>query len=133
MFLDMILEAWPHSYSKALHKPSSIAPRHVKLVLDFIAEHPSASASGSELAAISGVSLRSLQAGFRRFAGMSIAAYQRQIRLERAHKDLLRDSAVPIEDIALKWGFTNAGRFSRYFRDAYGVSPFAVTRKGPQR
>jgi hypothetical protein len=29
--------------------------------------------------------------------------------------------------------FTNAGRFSRCFREAYGVSPFAVARKGPQR
>jgi AraC-like DNA-binding protein len=134
MFLDMILEAWPHSYSKALHNPSSsIAPRHVKLVLDFMAEHPNALTSGAELAAISGVSLRSLQAGFRQFAGMSIAAYQRQVRLERAHRDLLRNSALPIEDIALKWGFTNAGRFSRYFREAYGVSPFAVARKGTQR
>jgi transcriptional regulator GlxA family with amidase domain len=103
-----------------------------RLVLDFITEHPSASASGAGLAAISGVSLRSLQAGFRHFAGMSIAAYQRQVRLESARKDLVSDSAVPIEDIALKWGFTNAGRFSRYFRDAYGVSPFAVARKGPQ-
>jgi AraC-like DNA-binding protein len=59
--------------------------------------------------------------------------YQRQVRLESARKDLVGDSAVPIEDIALKWGFTNAGRFSRYFREAYGVSPFAVARKGPQR
>jgi len=134
MFLDMILEVWPHSYSNALHKPSSsIAPRHVKRVLDFIAEHPNESASGAELAAISGVSLRSLQAGFRHFAGMSIAANQRQVRLESAHNDLLRNPAVPIEDIALKWGFTNAGRFSRYFREAYGVSPFAVARKGAQR
>lgn len=134
MLLDMILEVWPHSYSKALHRPSSsVAPRHVKLVLDFITEHPDASASGAELAAISGVSLRSLQAGFRRFAGMSIAAYQRQVRLESARNDLLRNPAAPIEDIALKWGFTNAGRFSRYFREAYGVSPFAVARKGIQQ
>jgi AraC-like DNA-binding protein len=134
MFLDMILEVWPHGYSNALHKSSSsIAPRHVKLVLDFITEQPNASATGAELAAISGVSLRSLQAGFRHFAGMSIAAYQRQVRLESAHNDLLRNPSVPIEDIALKWGFTNAGRFSRYFREAYGVSPFAVARKGAQR
>jgi AraC-like DNA-binding protein len=134
MFLDMILEVWPHSYSNAMHKPSpSIAPRHVKLAIEFIVEHPNTSASGAELAAISGVSLRSLQAGFRHFGGMSIAAYQRQVRLESAHNDLLRNPDVPIEDIALKWGFTNAGRFSRYFRDAYGVSPFAVARKGAPR
>jgi AraC-like DNA-binding protein len=134
MLLDMILDNWPHSYSKALQKPpSSIAPRHVKLVLDYIAEHPTASASGAELAAISGVSLRSLQAGFRRFAGVSISTHQRQVRLARAHNDLLGNPTIPIEDIALKWGFTNAGRFSRYFREAYGISPFAVARRGDVR
>ena len=134
MLLDMVLDTWPHSYSKALQKPPpSIAPHHVKLVLDYIAEHPNASASGAELAAISGVSLRSLQAGFRRFAGVSIVTHQRRVRLERAHNDLLRNPTIPIEDVALKWGFTNAGRFSRYFRDAYGVSPFAVARRGAQR
>jgi len=59
---------WPLNFLKAVHKPSSVAPPHAKCVLDFISEHPDASASGAELAAISGASPRPLQAGSSRFA-----------------------------------------------------------------
>lgn len=105
-----------------------IAPQHVKLAIDFIHGYAETIPSGTELAALSGVSLRSLQAGFRRFVGVSIGAYQRQIRLERARADILKDPSIPIEDIALRWGFTNAGRFSRYFKAAYGIFPTQLIR-----
>ncbi|WP_083742076.1 AraC family transcriptional regulator [Bradyrhizobium mercantei] len=128
--VDLVLETWPNSYSELLHRPPpTIAPRHVKLAVDFIHDQAKLLPSGTELAVLSGVSLRSLQAGFRRFVGVSIAAYQRQIRLERAHADLLRDPAASVEEIALRWGFTNAGRFSRYFRAAYGVLPTELIRR----
>lgn len=82
--IDLVLETWPNSYSEMLGRPAAmIAPKHVKLAIDFINTHAELLPSGTELAALSGSSLRSLQAGFRRFAGTSIAAYQRQVRLER--------------------------------------------------
>ncbi|UDF32055.1 UNVERIFIED_ORG: helix-turn-helix domain-containing protein (plasmid) [Roseateles sp. XES5] len=130
MILDAILENWPNNYSSILRKPSSsVAPRYVKLVLEHIAANPGQTANGSELAALSGVSLRTLQAAFLRFTGQSVATYQREARLDAAYKELMSNPDKPIEDVALKWGFTNAGRFSRYFRDAYGVSPLAATRR----
>lgn len=130
MILDTIIENWPSNYSKFLRKPvSNVAPRHVKLVLEFIADNPRLGASGAELAALSGVSLRTLQKAFDQFTGQSLADYERQVRLEGAYKDLMKSSDKPIEDVALSWGFTNAGRFSRYFRDAFGVSPLSVTRR----
>ncbi|MFB9265997.1 helix-turn-helix transcriptional regulator [Bradyrhizobium erythrophlei] len=128
--VDLLLEAWPNTYSEVLRRsPPMIAPRHVKLAVDFIHDHATMLPSGTELAALSGVSLRSLQAGFRRFVGVSITAYQRQIRLERARTDLLRAPATTVEDIALRWGFTNAGRFSRYFKEAYGIFPTELVRR----
>ncbi|WP_434722133.1 AraC family transcriptional regulator [Mesorhizobium sp. RIZ17] len=128
--VDLVLETWPNSYSEILHRPPPmIAPQHVKLAVDFIHDHAHMLPSGTELAALSGVSLRALQAGFRRFAGASIGAYQRQIRLERARADFLREPGASVEDIALRWGFTNAGRFSRYFKAAYGVFPTELIRR----
>jgi transcriptional regulator GlxA family with amidase domain len=113
-----------------LHRPvPMIAPQHVKLAVDFIHEHAQMLPSGTELAQLSGVSLRALQAGFRRFVGLSIGAYQRQVRLQRARADLLREPGISIEEIALRWGFTNAGRFSRYFKAAYGVFPAELARQ----
>ncbi|WP_374552675.1 helix-turn-helix domain-containing protein [Sphingobium yanoikuyae] len=52
-----------------------------------------------------------------------MTAYQRQIRLDRAREELIRNPSASIEEIALRWGFTNAGRFSRYFKAGFGVSP----------
>ncbi|MCY1187058.1 Regulatory protein PchR [compost metagenome] len=72
------------------------------------------------------VSLRALQEGFRRFMGMSIVAYQRQVRLERAHDLLCWDTSSSVTDVALQYGFSNVGRFCQYFQAAYGVSPSDV-------
>lgn len=130
MLVDSVLEAWPHSYSEALLAPTpAIAPRHVRLAMDYIRAHPEALVSGSELAQLSHVSLRALQEGFRRFAGCSIVAYQRQVRLEQAREALRQDPTQSITGLSLRLGFSNVGRFCQYFQNAYGVSPAAL-RKG---
>lgn len=130
MLVDAVLENWPHNYSEALRRPGPmIAPRHVRRAVEYIQAHPEAQLSGTELAELTNVSLRALQEGFRRFMGSSIVAYQRQVRLERAHAALLEDSAQSIRDISLGLGFSNLGRFCQYFQNAYGVSP-ADLRKG---
>lgn len=127
MLVDSVLEAWPHTYSEALLAPTpAIAPRHVRLAMDYIRAHPEALVSGSELAQLSHVSLRALQEGFRRFAGCSIVAYQRQVRLEQAREALRQDPAQSITDLSLRLGFSNVGRFCQYFQNAYGVSPAAL-------
>lgn len=131
MLVDAVLETWPHNYSDALHSPQpSIAPRHVKLAMAYIREHPASLVSGSELASLANVSLRALQDGFKRFTGTSIVAYQRQVRLELAHRALQRGEGSSVAQVALGLGFSNAGRFAQYFQQAYGVSPADVRRGG---
>lgn len=130
MLVDSLLEVWPHNYSEALQRPQKlIAPRHVKLAVDYIQAHPDALVSGNELAALSNVSLRALQDGFRRFVGTSIVAYQRQVRLQRAYDALRQDASRSVSEISLALGFSNVGRFCQYFQGAYGISP-AELRKG---
>jgi len=127
MLVDALLETWPHNYSEALHSPTpSLAPRHVKLAMAYIREHPTNLASGSELAGLANVSLRALQEGFRRFAGTSIVGYQRQVRLEQARQVLASEEGGSVAEVALQHGFSNAGRFSHYFQRAFGVSPAQV-------
>ena len=122
MLIDAVLEAWPHNFTEALRQPAPrVAPRHVKLAMAFIQAHPEQLVSGVELARLSNVSQRALQEGFRRFVGMSIVAYQRQVRLERAFEALRHSASVT--EVALRFGFSNVGRFCQYFQQAYGVSP----------
>lgn len=130
MLVDAVLEVWPHNYTEALHRPTPlIAPRHVRLAVEYIREHPDALVSGTELAELTNVSLRALQEGFRRFVGRSIVSYQRQVRLERAYEALLHNGSQSVSEISLGLGFSNVGRFCQYFQDAYGVSP-ADVKKG---
>ncbi|MFJ4345707.1 AraC family transcriptional regulator [Pseudomonas sp. NPDC089401] len=130
MLVDALLETWPHNYSEALRSPTpALAPRHVKLAMAYLREHPARLVSGSELAGLANVSLRALQEGFRRFAGTSIGEYQRQVRLEQARQVLERGEGGSVAEVALQHGFSNAGRFSQYFQQAFGVSPALIRRK----
>ena len=131
MMVDAVLEAWPHNYSDALRSPApGLAPRHVKLAMAYLHEHPARLVSGTELAGLANVSLRALQDGFRRFAGTSIVGYQRQVRLESARQVLARGEGGSVAEVALRHGFSNAGRFAQYFQQAFGVSPAEVRRSG---
>ncbi|MBP5060167.1 helix-turn-helix transcriptional regulator [Pseudomonas chlororaphis] len=130
MLVDAVLEAWPHNFTQVLRRSAPlIAPRHVKQAVEYIQAHPDSLVSSTDLARLSNVSLRALQQGFRRFMGLSIIAYQRQVRLERAYAALARDTSPSVTEVALHYGFSNVGRFCQYFQSAYGVSP-ADIRKG---
>ncbi|QHF51215.1 AraC family transcriptional regulator [Pseudomonas sp. S49] len=131
MLVDAVLEAWPHNFSEALRRPTAmVAPRHVKLAVEFIQAHPEQLVSGVDLARLSHVSQRALQEGFRRFVGMSIVAYQRQVRLERAYEVLKQRGSGSVTEVALRFGFSNVGRFCRYFQGAYGMSPAEFRARG---
>jgi AraC-like DNA-binding protein len=131
MLIDAVLEAWPHNFSEALRRPTAmVAPRHVKLAVEFIQAHPEQLVSGVDLARLSHVSQRALQEGFRRFVGVSIVAYQRQVRLERAYEVLKQRGSGSVTEVALRLGFSNVGRFCRYFQGAYGVSPADLRGRG---
>lgn len=93
MLVDAVLEAWPHNFTEALRRTAPcVAPRHVNLAVEFIQAHPQQLVSG-ELARLSHVNQRALQESFRRFVGMSVVAYQRQVRLQRAYEALTRGYA----------------------------------------
>lgn len=131
MLIDAVLEAWPHNFSEALQRPAPmVAPRHVKLAMEFIQAHPEQLVSGVDLARLSHVSQRALQEGFRRFVGMSIVAYQRQVRLERAYAVLKQRGSGSVTEVALRFGFSNVGRFCQYFQGAFGVSPAEFRARG---
>ena len=131
MLIDAVLEAWPHNFSEALRRPTAmVAPRHVKLAMEFIQAHPEQLVSGVDLARLSNVSQRALQEGFRRFVGTSIVAYQRQVRLERAYEVLKCGGVGSVTEVALRFGFSNVGRFCQYFQRAYGVSPADLRGRG---
>lgn len=79
----------------------------------------------ADVAAAVGVSPRSLQAGFRQMLGTSPAAYIRDVRLGRAHEDLVAadPARATVGVVARRWGFAHLGRFSAQYRQRYGRYP----------
>jgi transcriptional regulator GlxA family with amidase domain len=77
------------------------------------------------LAARSHVSVRSLQQGFRAHVGTTPTAYLREVRLRRAHRDLLAadPSTVTVASVAYRWGFSNLGRFAAAYTARYQEPP----------
>lgn len=132
LLMSTLLFAHQHNYSAALEAPTSpVRPRAVREVMELIDAYPDRTYSASDLAVHANVSLRALQAAFRREHGMSPMAYLTQARLGRVHADLLNGARAgrTATEVAYRWGFTHLGRFSSAYRQKYGVSPSETLRR----
>ena len=76
----------------------------------------------SDLARSAGVSARTLQYAFQERFEISPMQFLRQVRLDRAHDDLVEGTGT-VAEVAAYWGFTNLGRFARAYRQRFGESP----------
>ena len=76
----------------------------------------------ADLARLAGVSVRQLERLFRRHLGRGIHDQYRSMRLERA-RQLLRETPLPVLDVAVATGFTSSSQFARAYRRAFGESP----------
>jgi transcriptional regulator GlxA family with amidase domain len=77
------------------------------------------------LAQVSGVSQAHFARSFKDAFGLPPHRYLLTRRIERA-KALLRDTDLPIIDIALQTGWNSLGTFGRVFHDITGESPSAL-------
>ena len=124
--LTGLLLAIPHRYTEELTTPAPAGPpRAVQRVIDAIHDGPERSLSVADLAEIAGVSVRSLQEGFRRHVGQAPIAYLQSVRLSRARAMLLAadPAVVTVAAVAHRWGFAHLGRFSAVYRARFGESP----------
>jgi AraC-like DNA-binding protein len=75
-----------------------------------------------------GTSTRTLQRKFIAAIGHAPSAILHRLRLDRA-KDLLRDPARPVGDIAAACGFASQAHFATAFRTAFGMTPTELRRR----
>lgn len=79
-----------HRHLHILHTPvRTVAPATIRAAVELIHADPQAPLTVAALARHGGVGVRALQNGFRRYLGLSPLAYVRDVRLGRAHNDLL--------------------------------------------
>ncbi len=80
--------------------------------------------SRAELASLAGVSTRQLGRLFQAHLGVTPREHYVNVRLDRARM-LLRQSALPILELAVACGFVSASHFSRSYRSRFGHAPRA--------
>lgn len=107
------------------------APRSLRRAVGYLEEHALEPIAIPDVAAAARISVRSLQALFRRHLGVSPVEHLHAIRLEGARKELLRGTGGDcgsVRAVAERWGFGNSGRFARLYRARFGERPSETLR-----
>ena len=127
-----LLVSQPHNYSEALAKPKAVrASKPIRKALEFIEDRPAEIETVADIASMVGLSVRALDDGFRRFVGTPPMTYLRNLRITRAHEELM--AADPFTTtataVARKWGFGHYGRFAADYRRRFGHKPSETLRR----
>lgn len=107
------------------------APRAVRRAVAYLEEHALEAVTVPDVAAAARISVRSLQALFRRHLGVSPVEHLHAIRLDAARKELLSGAdgeEATVHAVAERWGFGNSGRFARLYRARFGERPSETLR-----
>lgn len=101
--------------------PDAVLVNAVKrLISDNLAALPGL----AEIARSVGTYREKLSQVFREQTGMTVFGFIREERIRRG-EELLKDTDIDVQDIALLIGFNNAGNFATAFRERMGVTPTA--------
>jgi AraC-like DNA-binding protein len=127
--LSLLLDLAPHNYSDEMKAPHPLAaPRHVRDAEQLMRD-ASGLASVHEIAGTLGISVRSLEAGFRQWKGEAPVAFMRGLRLTAAREQLSAPNTTSVTAVALSLGFFHLPRFSQYYHAAFGEYPSETLRR----
>ncbi|MET0322433.1 MAG: response regulator [Duganella sp.] len=111
----------PAETAAAPGDPDAVTVAAVKrLIADNLASLPGL----AEIARSVGTYREKLSQVFREQTGMTVFTFIREARIRRG-EELLKDTDIDVQDIALLIGFNNAGNFATAFRERLGVTPSA--------
>jgi AraC-like DNA-binding protein len=129
--LTLLLHQHPHNYSTELVAPAPVPiPRVVRRAESHMTDNAGTAISIPDVAAALGVSVRSLQEGFRQWRNTTPNEFLRKTRLRLVREELLRsDESTDVTNVALRYGFTHLGRFSGYYHAAFGELPSVTLRR----
>ena len=117
--LASILHRFLRLATEDRQEPTSDAMQHA---LEFLMTHHAEVLHMPEIAHRHGFSTGYFYRQFRKRTGLAPNAYITRIRLQTASQ-LLRQSALPVKEIADRVGLPDEAYFSRLFKKATGVSP----------
>jgi AraC-like DNA-binding protein len=106
--------------------------RSLRRAVAFIDENLERNIGVADIARAIHVTPRTVQLMFRRHLGTTPTGYLRRVRLDQVHHDLRSadPASATVSEIAARWGFAHAGRFSALYRQAHGCAPNVTLRGG---
>ena len=127
----LLLHQHVHNHSEELAGPSQVpVPGLVRRAERYMTENAGSAVTVPDVAAAMGVSVRSLQQGFRQWRNTTPHDFLRQTRLRLIHEELCRSGDdADVTTVALRHGFTHLGRFSAYYQSAFGELPSMTLRR----
>jgi AraC-like DNA-binding protein len=133
MAVATVLEVFPSTAMTSAYTPDPgwARPATVRRATDFIHASAGRPVSVAEIAERAGVTPRALQYAFRRHHETTVTGYLRQVRLERAHRELQDGdpaAGATVAATARRWGWGNPGSFASAYRRRYGVTPSRTLR-----
>jgi transcriptional regulator GlxA family with amidase domain len=131
LLLSQLLLAQPNNYSSLLHEqPRATAPRAIRRAAELIEAHAAEPLTVEDIAEAIGLSVRTLQEGFQRFLNTTPMNHLREVRLRHVREELTaaNPASTTVTEIAIRWGFLHAGRFSARYRKRFGESPSVTLR-----
>ena len=125
-----LLDTFPHRSSPL--PPVLMHPRNsrIRAAVEFIHLHAGLPITSTDIAQASGLSLRGLQSAFATQLETTPTTYLRDVRLDRAHADLLHlgPDETSVLAVAERWGFAHSGRFSAAYGKRFGELPSETLR-----
>lgn len=121
-----LLSLIDHGHTDALEAAApATAPVAIRRAMEFIDAHAELPLTPTSIARQAGLSVRSLQRGFREHVGLGPMHYLRTVRMHNVHRDLLAadPATTTVAAIAGRWGFYHLGRFSADYKRLHGHSP----------
>ncbi|MGC0318468.1 helix-turn-helix domain-containing protein [Kitasatospora acidiphila] len=123
-----VLAVFPNTVTAAPDTPvdhTDASPGTVRRAAAFINDHAHRDITLADIAAGAYVTPRALQYAFRNHLDTTPLAYLRDVRLRRAHRDLIdADPALEtVTRIAARWGFLHPTRFADHYERLYRCPP----------
>lgn len=127
LMIETLLLAQPNNRVLASAPTGTLASPRVREAMDFMLHQLDQPITVTAVAEACGLSVRSLQAAFRRDLDTTPVRWLRAQRLERAHALLVSGApGLSVTDVAYRCGFFHLGEFGAAFRARYGVPPSTV-------
>lgn len=129
-----LLTAFPNTWLDRHQQAERGAERSsggVRRAVDYLHANASRDISIAEVAEAARLSPRGLHAAFRRELDVTPLDYLRGLRLDATFCELRTaepGDGTTVAAVALRWGFSNAGRFASAYRTRFGETPAATLR-----